>query len=180
MAFHLTNFIEHFNIAAFESGMPNYTRQLARNLSRSGLWPLASRTTCLQQYLLAMPLVTIPTLKADKYTEESVNRPPRPCCSPVSSVASSGGWGNNYKPSSPSPTPPEPSDPPTKEKFKDIAKRMKSCCVGVCLDCLKGNETCRVPHTSPWQAWQADSDTHVSWDYDLEPPPQPESWDSMW
>lgn len=41
-------------------------------------------------------------------------------------------------------------EPPTKFELVHIVERIDLFCVGLCLDCFKGNETCRVPHSDPF------------------------------
>lgn len=60
-----------------------------------------------------------------------------------------GGGGGCWE--SPSQTlPPKAVEPPTKFELVLIVERIELFCVGLCLDCLKGNKTCRAEHTDPF------------------------------
>lgn len=41
-------------------------------------------------------------------------------------------------------------EPPTKLELNNILERIELFCVGLCLDCCKGKDTCRVPHSDPF------------------------------
>jgi len=43
---------------------------------------------------------------------------------------------------------------PTQRTVFDLSKRLEDLCVGLCLDCLKGKESCRVSHPYPWAAYR--------------------------
>ncbi|KAM0706399.1 hypothetical protein Q7P35_005725 [Cladosporium inversicolor] len=60
-----------------------------------------------------------------------------------------GGGGGCWE--SPSQTPPPKAvEPTTKFEWVLIVERIELFCVGLCLDCLKGNMTCRAEHTDPF------------------------------
>lgn len=41
-------------------------------------------------------------------------------------------------------------EPPLKFELNNIVERIELYCVGLCLDCFKGNNSCRVPHPDPF------------------------------
>lgn len=49
-----------------------------------------------------------------------------------------------------------------------LAEELNKLCVGLCLDCLKGNETCRSAHPDPWPAYQRRMESLLGLDTDRE------------
>ena len=74
-------------------------------------------------------------------------------------------------------------EPPTKFELNHIVEQIELFCVGLCLDCFKGNETCRVPHSDPFSEdlWiplrRMDQDGRPDHGADTK---RPESWESVW
>lgn len=73
--------------------------------------------------------------------------------------------------------------PPTKFELVHIVERIELFCVGLCLDCLKGSDKCRVPHSDPFgkNLWiplrHMGHDGVSDFGADTE---RPASWESCW
>lgn len=73
--------------------------------------------------------------------------------------------------------------PPTKFELNHIVERIELFCVGLCLDCFKGNETCRVPHSDPFSKDLWIPLKHMGLDGRPDhgaDTKRPESWESVW
>lgn len=81
------------------------------------------------------------------------------------------------------PKPAKVVTPPTKFELVHIVERIELFCVGLCLDCLKGNKTCRVKHTDPFSEdlWiplrNMGSDCGPDYGADTK---RPVDWESIW
>lgn len=89
-----------------------------------------------------------------------------------------GSWG------SPLPKPPSKLvKPPTKFELVHIVERIELLCVGLCLDCLKGNHECRVKHADPFDKYLWYSHGHMGLSGGSEhgkDTKRPVDWESIW
>jgi hypothetical protein len=51
---------------------------------------------------------------------------------------------------------------PTLRTVFDLSEQLRSLCVGLCMDCSKGNDVCRSPHPEPWAAYRAGLNSHFA------------------
>lgn len=125
------------------------------------IWPAGEQVTprSLGEQLASFSVLQIPTINADR------DAPYEPGVAPISrsrsrvlsaSVLSEqnlhGGWaavGSSPIPSARACDAPDPQVP-TLRTVLGLWLQLEKLCVGLCLDCLKGNEVCRLPHPDPW------------------------------
>lgn len=73
--------------------------------------------------------------------------------------------------------------PPTKFELVHIVERIELFCVGLCLDCLKGKDKCRVKHTDPFDKnlWIPRRHMSSNGGADFgEDTKRPVEWESIW
>lgn len=154
------------------------------------IWPLHLGANSVQELLERLSELELPVLEAapdEPYTRpvpvphqrwgransaDSWNGP-----SPARSVNGAGGWGNN-----PSPSVTSISDAPNHVTMRQAVECLKDLCVGICLDCIKGNEVCRVPHPRPWKKRWLAMHPEYGWGMGdhLTEPSAPGNWESAW
>jgi len=146
--------------------MPNYACQFLLQLQSSGLWPLDLKSSSLKKIVAALPKVHVPVLESDGY-------PHSPFAGQDSGIHARNDamdmYGSDVMDLSPprSPvswdfdgrayhrfqsTPSRPQEQPTQQTLESLAERIRENCAGLCLDCFKGNDQCRLPHPTLWRA----------------------------
>lgn len=157
----LTSSLDQFAGAAQVEGKPGLIHQFMTAMKIKELWPVLPVThgsKSLEEQMNAFSSLEIPIICADS-TSYDTHSPPY-----VPSRNNGGGnvWGNNYESRQPSPrvhrSPSRAytmrnSHGPTLRTVFDLSERLRSLCVGLCLDCSKGNDVCRSPHPDPWGAY---------------------------
>jgi hypothetical protein len=113
----------------------------------------------LEEQLTSFSSLELPNIRADR------DSPYQPSSSPRTKKDryNNGGWDGSFIPrrsslnSSASSVKVKavPTDrSPTLRTLSDLTARLKGLCVGLCLDCLKGNDVCRSPYPDPWVAYR--------------------------
>ena len=137
------------------------------NMKAKELWPILPVTTgskSLEDQLLSFSSLELPIISADR------DRSYSPPLKRKHSYKSYVDWGMAivHIPSpSPSPRLPSPlsqshgsltSGSPTQRTVFDLSEKLQDLCAGLCLDCLKGKDVCRLPHPDPWAAYRRSSE----------------------
>lgn len=148
------------------------------------LWPIlpvTSGSRSLEDQLASFSSLDLPIISADRDRSYSPRRKRR------SSIESYGTWGDDIS-LTPSPPPSRlpgflgqghgssTSRSPTQRTVFDLSKRLQDLCVGLCLDCLKGNDVCRVPHPESWGAYRRSSEMWFSEEAPREEPTPGLGW----
>jgi hypothetical protein len=158
----LTSTIDQFTTASHIGYKPNLVFQFMAVMKPNGLWPVrpvTSRLKSLEEQLTSFSSLELPNIRADR------DSPYQPSSSPRTKKDryNNGGWDGSFIPrrsslnSSASSVKVKavPTDrSPTLRTLSDLTARLKGLCVGLCLDCLKGNDVCRSPHPDPWVAYR--------------------------
>ncbi|KAK6428090.1 hypothetical protein LTR95_015771 [Oleoguttula sp. CCFEE 5521] len=164
----ITELVDELGIAAYEVGKPSLAVDFTRNLRSHALWPIYASLQP-DRIIKGLSEVTVPLLRADD-NKEYVE--PQPTGERYARWTEVGDWGvgiaggewqeirpHGIRASSPVNSAwgrPErnpqvirkPKTIPTQASVATLAKAFEASCVGLCLDCLKDNEVCRVPHPS--------------------------------
>ena len=153
LTYGLTSFVGSFTSLVFVKQMPNHVCQFLLQLQNSGLWPLDLKRSSLKKLVTALPTVHVPVLESDGY--------PR---SPFAGQTSRNDYGSEEMHLTPLGYPRTPmgwgfhgayklqniarreKEQPSKQTLESLAERIREHCAGLCLDCFKGNEHCRLPH----------------------------------
>ena len=153
LTYGLTSFVGSFTSLVFVKQMPNHVCQFLLQLQSSGLWPLDLKRSSLKKLVTALPTVHVPVLESDGY--------PR---SPFAGQTSRNDYGSEEMHLTPLGYPRTPmgwgfhgayklqniagreKEQPSKQTLESLAERIREHCAGLCLDCFKGNEHCRLPH----------------------------------
>lgn len=127
------------------------------------IWPAAQYSEPLEYLLASFSSLGLPVIRADPDTPYEAPSPPRIHRAPR---VVHHGWG--YGPDGPEsvlspriPCPPPQRQTavaprmPTQHTVSNSSMRLEDLCVGLCLDCSKGNDVCRLPHPAPWPAYQS-------------------------
>ncbi|KAM0720440.1 hypothetical protein Q7P37_004576 [Cladosporium fusiforme] len=153
----LTAFVEDYTNAAFALEVPNYSRKLAQILTSYQLWPLNPKIRSLRGCLDSVSDINMPTMQQDVYPRSQRDMLPSKFWTyhaytkwdPLDNS-----WANSGSTSPTTPPPISPSyapqprvETPTQSDLVTLAKRARGSCVGLCLDCVKENSTCRVSHS---------------------------------
>jgi hypothetical protein len=134
--------------------MPNYACQFLLQLQSSGLWPLDLKGSSLKTIVTALPAVHVPVLESDCYPHSHFAGQTAENDYGSDVVHMSGtvnlGFSRIVRSAHRSYTdqsiPHRPQGQPTQQTLESLAERIRENCAGLCLDCLKGNEQCRLPH----------------------------------
>ncbi|OQO10496.1 hypothetical protein B0A48_03793 [Cryoendolithus antarcticus] len=169
----ITHIVHEYTIAAHRNRKPNLVLDLMTNLSNLALWPLDAKITSLDKALSGLANLRIPVLVA---AEDRPYSPPY--VAPIKYETISGGngdwadtqsvrgsrlnsWGEpvRYLPSPrtycPTPLVASPFvDTLTPQDINAERAQLERSCVGLCIDCLKGNEVCRVERLGFCERWQ--------------------------
>ena len=110
-----------------------------------------SQSYSLQSLVTMLPTVHVPVLESDGYPH-----------SPFAGQTVGNNHGSDVMHMSPPRTPrswifddeiyihqnptSRPSEQPSQQTLESLAGRIREHCAGLCLDCFKGNEHCRLPH----------------------------------
>jgi hypothetical protein len=148
------------------------------------LWPILPTTSgsrSLEDQLASFSSLDLPIISAGRDRSYSSRRKRR------SSIKSYDSWTG---PISLTPSPlPSPrhgsmghgrstltSNSPTQRTVFDLSKRLHDLCVGLCLDCLKGNDFCRLRHPDPWVEYRRSSELWFSEEAPREEPTPGLGW----
>jgi hypothetical protein len=141
--------------------------QLMTSMKAQSLWPIwpgNSSLKSLEGQLKAFSSLELPIISADR-DKFYVPPPPAPSLAPSVIDRQHGGWVA-YDSMPPSPrlrSPPiRTKEVPTLRTVLDLSKQLTSLCVGLCLDCSKGNDVCHLPHPDPWTAYRAGLNFHFA------------------
>jgi hypothetical protein len=157
LTYGLTSFVGSLTSLVFVKQMPNYACQFLLQLQSSALWPLDLKSYSLQSLVTMLPTVHVPVLESDGYPH-----------SPFAGQTVGNNHGSDVMHMSPPRTPrswifddeiyihqnptSRPSEQPSQQTLESLAGRIREHCAGLCLDCLKGKEQCRLPHPTPRKA----------------------------
>lgn len=153
-----------FTTAAHRELKPNLVFQLMAAMKAESLWPIwpygADHSTprSLQDQLASFSSLEIPAIVADR---DVSYEPPSPPANrrEMWEVMERSLYGEQVRS-------PRIHTPPTRVNDSPIPKtptlrtvlsmstRLEDLCVGLCLDCLKGHEMCRLPHPLPRVAYR--------------------------
>ena len=113
----------------------------------------------LEEQLTSLLSLRLPILNAEQ--DKSYETPLRRINSFRSGRSNLGEWGYNSMPATPCVARPPvhgftTSTPQTLtvHAVLELSKLLDDLCVGLCLECLKGNGICRTPHPDPWSAYR--------------------------
>ena len=140
LVYHLSKFITKYHTTAFALEATDYSNELTQTMLGLDLWPLDLRETPLKHVFDELREYHHPVMQADILAGEPND---------IS-------WGDfdlvntTYGTLSGELKPAKVAKPPTKFELVHAVERIELFCVGLCLDCLKGNEKCRVKHTDPF------------------------------
>jgi len=149
LTFRLTPFISTYSSSAFAKREPYYVHDLLKQLEMHSLWPLDVGKLSLQLILSCLRAVHVPIMERD--TTSSPPATPRH----IRSDYYYDSWHVGTRPSSRQSYVSEitygmaaarKSEQPTEAVLDSIIERVAERCVGLCLDCFKGNDHCRQPH----------------------------------
>lgn len=186
--------MEDYTNSAYALEVPNYSRKLARILTKRSLLPLNSSTSSLQHYLDIMSSIHVPVMQQDIYPRSATKMLPARFWPNHESmtlgwnIRHHGTWAdvNAESPNSGSPTSsvftaPQPRiEPPSQEDLDNLTDRIRGRCVGLCLDCVKGNDSCRVGHRELWGE-EEELPKDMFWAYSLDPKSgRPSSFNQTW
>lgn len=158
LTYGLTSFVGSLTSSAFVKQMPNYACQFLMELQERDLWPLDLKKSSLAKIVIILPTVHVPVLKTETYPQ-----------SPFIGHYQESEDGNyersvfgdsDFFPQSRPATmlvgrrivdrdqdiPPRQRQEPSQQTLESLAERVREHCAGLCLDCMKGNENCRLPH----------------------------------
>jgi hypothetical protein len=150
-----------------------YSNELTQTLLDFDLWPLDLRVSDLGYVFHELREYHVPIMQADILP------------TPETDVGVDGDLMyhlrslRNSLPKSPA----KAVKPPTKLELVLIVERIEDFCIGLCLDCLNGNKTCRVQHTDPFSEDLWSLLRHVSSDggpdYGADTK-RPVDWEGIW
>lgn len=163
----ITSILDLFTTAAHRELKPNLVFQLMAAMRAERLWPIwpygadHAPPRSLQDQLASFSSLEIPTIVADR---DTAYEPPSPPANKrnIWDVMERSLYGEQE----PSPWIRTPETRtcdvtdhkvPTLRTLLNLSKRLEDLCVGLCLDCLKGHEVCRLPHPDPWVAYRESS-----------------------
>jgi hypothetical protein len=122
-------------------------------LLSSGLWPLDLKVSSLQKIVTALPMVHVPVLESDNYPHspfagQTLGNDYGSYAIHMADPANLrfGGTVRSSQRSTDHSISPRPQEQPSQQTLESLAERIREHCAGLCLDCLKGNEQCRLPH----------------------------------
>jgi len=127
--------------------MPNYACQFLMELQEHDLWPLDLNKSSLANIVLVLPTVHVPVLEAGIYPQSPfLGRSPDSEDEDENDERSvfgdvDFGWVDRNNDIAP-----RQRQRPSQQTLESLAERVREHCAGLCLDCLKGNENCRLPH----------------------------------
>lgn len=180
----LTTIVDNYTAASHVNRKPDLSYHLMVALRENRLWPIypaTSTTTSIQDQLKSLSLIELPVICAD--TGGAYGSP-----APRTMQHHKGkdlGWGDeadsviSLSVRSRDSSPTRDSAPhrrrdatsvrqPTARTLMSLAEELNKLCVGLCLDCLKGNETCRSAHPDPWPAYRRRMESFLGLDTERE------------
>jgi hypothetical protein len=182
----LTNILDQFTTASHQKHRPNLVHQLMTSMKDQSLWPIwpgTSGSKPLEDHLKAFSCLEVPVIcAADDKLHGSW---PTPRVSPRTRYDHNGS-PIEYDSRASFPTAWEQvrseKEPtlrvPNLRTVFDLSEYLRNLCVGLCLDCSKGNDVCRSIHPDPWAAYQGSfkrlfgqEEPHEESEVDLQFPP---------
>lgn len=166
----ITRIMDTFCTAAYRASKPNLVEVFLQELRVRMLWPLDFRYAQLDAFVAELRTVKVSTIRADQ--DEPFKAP---TYARKTRYVDNGGWGapselEQYWEPDPEDQPfayPEPLDGleiPNQRHLEEAAARVEKLCVGLCLDCLKGKDICRVAHVKAWHTIQPKSEFRICGD----------------
>jgi hypothetical protein len=140
--YHLSKFITKYHTAAFALKATAYSNELTEMMLDLDLWPLDLRETDLKHVFDELREYHVPIMQADILAGQSADAHAEGLDDLDDDHDLVRLFGR--------PKPAKVVKPPTKFELVHIVERIELFCVGLCLDCLKGNDECRVEHTDPF------------------------------
>lgn len=169
----ISHIIDTFCIAAYRFSKPNLVHHFLEELRSWVLWPLDFRRAKLDGILAKLRRVKVPIIRADEDSPFKATTYIRQTRSESASWVNParGGWNTASEPqehwgpiqedrSLAQPDPLLGLEIPDQRHFEKLAARAEKLCVGVCLECLKGKDVCRVAHVKAWHTIEPDK---ASW-----------------
>lgn len=172
--YHLSKFITKYHTAAFELNATAYFKELTQMILGLDLWPLDLRETPLSHVFDELREFHVPVMQADILAGQSADT----LMEGLEDLDNSE-YVRLFRRQKPA----RVVKPPTKFESVHIVEHTELFCVGLCLDCLKRNDECRVKHTDPfdenlWIPRRLMSSNGGS-DYG-EDTRRPVNWESIW
>jgi hypothetical protein len=147
--------------------------QLMISMKDQSLWPIwpgNSGLKSLEEQLKAFSSLEIPVISADR--DIFYEAPSTPRISPRIH-RDHGDWAEADDYDSMPPSSPWDSSPnrnkmdqnprvPTLRTVFELSEQLRSLCIGLCLDCSKGKDVCRLPHLDPRAAYRAGLNSHFA------------------
>jgi hypothetical protein len=145
LTYGLTSFVGSFTSLVFVKQMPNYACQFLLQLQNRALWPLDLDNSSLRNFVKALSTVRVPVLESHTYPHSPFHDSGReeghdPMPTGLMFRRGSGGKCHMVQA--------RPQHQPSQQTLGNLAERVRKHCAGLCLDCLKGNDQCRLPHPS--------------------------------
>jgi hypothetical protein len=169
--YHLSKFIAKYHTAAFMLNAPAYSNELTQMMLGLDL-----KVNSLHHLFSELGEYHVPIMQADILASQQ-NEP----------VDHAGLTQSEYLRLSARHVAQKPAakvvKPPTKFELVHIVERIELFCVGLCLDCLKGNDKCRVRHTDHFDENLWIPHRHMGCDGDSdfgEDTKRPADWQSIW
>jgi len=178
--YHLSKFITKYHTAAFALNATAYSNELTQTMLDCDLWPLDLKEYYMDYLFGELREYHVPIMQADNLEPQPQSQPqPQPNDVHVNAFhfidphyVRRFARGASQEPLT------EVVKPPTKFELVLIVERIERICVGLCLDCLKGNDRCRVQHSDPF--------SNDLWDGSNDGPghrkgtKRPVEWESIW
>lgn len=151
----ITEFIEKFSAACVVASREVLVMKLFQELKEQDLWPITFGAFNIRNLCDKIQAISIPIISADDKTQTPVPRSPSLARS-VTTRDIYGGWGTPTPKSrgwgsekSPERYSTQYIDAPVHHDLKRMADSVRLLIVGVCFDCIQGNE-CRKRHRYYW------------------------------
>jgi hypothetical protein len=143
LTYGLTSFVVSFTSLVFVKQMPNYACQFLLQLQKHALWPIDLDKLSLQKIVNALSTVRVPVLESHTYPHSPFDGPDSEDGDDEMPTGLVFPWGSGgvgqavqYR----------PRHQPSQRTLVNLAERVREHCTGLCLDCFRGNEQCRLPH----------------------------------
>lgn len=171
--YHLSKFVTKYHTSAFALNATAYSNELTDVMLGLDLWPLDLRETPLRHVFEELREYHVPIMQADTLLGQSTD-----IHEELHELDN-----HEYMTLFGRPKPAKVVKPPTKFELVHIVERIELFCVGLCLDCLKGKDKCRVKHTDPFDKnlWIPRRHMSSNGGADFgEDTKRPVEWESIW
>nr|OQO18358.1 hypothetical protein B0A51_15655 [Rachicladosporium sp. CCFEE 5018] len=181
----ITRIVYDYTFAAHQNYKPNLVMDLSKDLSNLSLWPLDAKITSVDDALVGLANLKVPVLVA---AEDRPYNPPY--ASPIRHsprTSDRGVWATRSPtesevmqawnaaeamlvgspPQHQRSVTPQPATTPfvdtlTPKHISAMRDVLEQSCAGLCIDCLKGNEVCRLERLGFCERWQRPAPTMLS------------------